>query len=61
VKVAFEATAPKRPIYKRWWFWIVLVVLVAALVGVAHFTRVLNFSPNGASDIYRAVDGIGHR
>jgi hypothetical protein len=36
-----------RPLDKRWWFWAALVILAVIVYGVAHFTKVLNLSPDG--------------
>jgi hypothetical protein len=54
-----ETTKSKGPIYKQRWFWILLVVLVVVLICVAHFTKVIDISPNGASSLGRLLYGSG--
>jgi hypothetical protein len=54
--VPSESTSP---IYKRWWFWIVVVVLVIVLVGILHYTKVINITPNDASGLGRILHGTG--
>jgi hypothetical protein len=43
----------KRPLYKKRWFWVALIVVLLIIASVAHFTKVLNISPNGASGLGR--------